>query len=165
MALGDTVKKVFILKIFPKLYKTFCLYSYHTYLILLLKSEKRVAERKDWAFKAIINSLTEETSSWFLLIGSLKMTYARSYARGSWIFFERREGLNRFLWHVLPKVSKITVTCPKVSKRDLIGSILTSPKLAKYINFKLLKVCKMTSLKTYISPVTEKLETPNLGTR
>ena len=126
---------------------------------------RKTCYRKKWTWLFEACLLTKETSSWFLLIGSLKMTYARSYARGSWIFFERREGLNRFLWHVLPKVSKITVTCPKVSKRDLIGSILTSPKLAKYINFKLLKVCKMTSLKTYISPVTEKLETPNLGTR
>ena len=34
--------------------------------------------------------LTEETNSWFLLIGSLKMTYARPYACGSWIFIKLR---------------------------------------------------------------------------
>ena len=37
--------------------------------------------------------------------------------------------------------------------------------LATNINFELLKVSKMTDLKIYISPVTEKLETSNLETR
>ena len=37
------------------------------------------------------------------------------------------------------------------------------PKVSKIItNFELLKVSKMTSLKIYISPVTERLETLNL---
>ena len=35
-------------------------------------------EIKDWTYKAYL--LTEETSSWFLLIESLKITYAKSYA-------------------------------------------------------------------------------------
>ena len=38
------------------------------------------------------------------------------------------------------------------------------PKVSKInINFELLKVSKMTSLKIYISPVTEKLETSNMN--
>ena len=42
---------------------------------------------------------------------------------------------------------------------------MSCPKIAKNINFELLKVSKMTSLKIYMSPVTEKLETLNLDTR
>ena len=87
-----------------------CLYSYHAYFILSLKSEKHVTERNKRLFEAYL--LTKETSSWFLLIGSLKLTYARSYARRSGI-----EGLNRFSWHVLIKLTKITVTCAKWAKR------------------------------------------------
>ena len=51
MALGNTVKKVLILKIFPKLCETFlCLYSYRPSFILSLKSEKRVTERNKRQF-------------------------------------------------------------------------------------------------------------------
>ena len=32
-------------------------------------------------------------------------------------FLSNGKGLNRFSWHVLPKLSKITVTCPKGIKR------------------------------------------------
>ena len=40
------------------------------------------------------------------------------------------------------------------------------PKVSKInINFELLNISKMTSLEIYISPVMEKLETSNLGTR
>ena len=64
----------------------------HAYFTLLLKSEKPVTERnkRNKVFEAHL--LTKETSSWFLLIGSLKMTYARSYACGSWIFIKWRFG-------------------------------------------------------------------------
>ena len=46
MALGDIFKKVIILKIFLKLCKTFCVYSYCAYFILLLKSEKKFYRKK-----------------------------------------------------------------------------------------------------------------------
>ena len=79
-------------------------------------------------------------------------------------FLYNTEGLNRFLRHVLPILSKITVTCTKSVKRtDRVNFDL--PKVSKiYINFELLKFSKMTSLKIYISPVTEMLETSNLDT-
>ena len=74
-------------------------------------------------------------------------------------------GLNCFLQHVLPELSKITVTCPQsVKGPNRVNFDL--PKVSKInINFELLKVCNMTSLKIYISPVTEKLETSNLDSR
>ena len=45
-AFGDIVKKSIHFKdIFQVMYNFFCLYSYHEYFILSLKSEKRVTER------------------------------------------------------------------------------------------------------------------------
>ena len=100
--------------------------------------------------------LTKETSSWFLLIGSLKMTFARSC--------QVLEGSNHFSWHVLPKHSKITLTCPKwVKKPNRVN--FDFPEVSRInINFELSKVSEMTSLKIYISPVTQKLEISNLDT-
>ena len=50
------------------------------HILFCRKNQKKVLQEevKDWAFEAC--SLTKETSSWFPLIGSLKMTCARSYA-------------------------------------------------------------------------------------
>ena len=87
---------------------------------------------------------------------------AGSYAGGSWIFV--REGLNRSSRHVLPKLSKITVTCPKQHKGPNRINFDLSKVSKININFELLKGSKMTSLKIYISSVTEKLETSNLET-
>ena len=73
-------KKVLILKIFPKLRKTLCLYYYRAYFILSLKSEKRFTERNkrlslfidqrnqflipaDWVFE---NDLCQILCPWFL---------------------------------------------------------------------------------------------------
>ena len=81
-------------------------------------------EIKDWTFEAYL--LTEEITSWFLWIKLLKMTCARSYA---WFL----NFLDCFLWHILPKHSKITVNCPKSVEEKKIGSILTCPKLAEWI--------------------------------
>ena len=54
-----------------------CLYSYHAHFILSLNQKNMLQkEIKDWAFQAYL--LTKETSSWFQLIGSWKMTCARS---------------------------------------------------------------------------------------
>ena len=92
------------------------------------------------------------------------MTCARSYA-WFFIFLSNEEGLDSLSWHVLPKLSKITVTCPKLVKENKQGQF-DLPKVSKTnINFELLKVSKMTSWKIYISPVTEKLETSNLDSR
>ena len=73
--------------------------------------------------------------------------------------------LDRFSWHVLPTPSKITVTCPKsVNWKNRVNSDL--PKVSKMnIIFELLNISKMISLRIYISPVTEKLETSNLDSR
>ena len=93
-----------------------CLYSYHAYFILPLKSEKNVLQKEieDWAFEAC--QLTKETSSWFLLTGLLKMTYARSYVHGSWIFI-KRSVFKLIFAACLTQTSKITVTNPKSVKR------------------------------------------------
>ena len=64
---------------------------------------------KDWTFEAYL--LTEKPTSWFPLTESLKITCAR------WYTCFVREGLDCFSWpNVLPKISKITVTCPKSVK-------------------------------------------------
>ena len=96
-------------------------------------------EIKDWTFEAYL--LTEETSSRFLLTESLKMTCARSYA---WFlnFLSNGEGLDCLSRYVLPKLSKITVTCPKlVKEKNWVNFDL--PKVSKMnINFELLTVAK-----------------------
>ena len=93
MVLGNTVKKVFILKIFPKLRKTFlCVLILIMHILFCRYNKKNLLQKKikDWVFEALL--LTKESSSWFLLIGSMKMTYPRSYARHSWIFIKGRFG-------------------------------------------------------------------------
>ena len=103
-------------------------------------------EIKDWAFKAYL--LVKETSSWFLLIGSLKITYTRALC--AWV-------LNLYLtervWsssrHVLPKRSKIIDLSKVVKNPNRFNFDL--PKVSKItINCELLKVGKMTGLKIYI---------------
>ena len=62
------------------------------------------------------------------------------YACGSWIFIKRR-GFESSLKHVLPKLSKVTVTCSKSVKTNRVNFDL--PKVSKItINFELLKVGK-----------------------
>ena len=66
-------------------------------------------------------------------------------------FLSNGEGLNRFSRHVLPKLTKKTVTCPKQAKGTKSVDF-DLPKVNKInINFELLKVSKMTSLRIYIS--------------
>ena len=67
---------------------------------------------KDWTFEAYL--LTEKPTSWFpdwIIENYLcQMVYMV-------LQFFVREGLDCFLWpNVLPKISKITVTCPKSVK-------------------------------------------------
>ena len=47
-------------------------------------------------------------------------------------FFSNGEGLDCFLRHVLPKLGKVTVTCPQSVKKQQIGTVFTCPKLAKW---------------------------------
>ena len=133
-----------------------CLYSYHAYFILLLKSEKRVTERNEpeslkpvyWLKKPVLDSCWLDHWKW-LMPDLMPLVLV---------------GLYHFLLHLLPKLSEITVTCPKwVKKTNRVNSDF--PKVSKInINSELLKDSKMTSLKIYISPVTKKLETSNLDT-
>ena len=87
--------------------KIVCLYSYHQKNVLQ-------EEIKDWTFEAFLS--TEETNSWFLLIESLKMTCARSYV---WFL----NFLDCFSWHVFPKLSNITMTCPKSVEENEWGRL------------------------------------------
>ena len=85
---------------------------------------------KDWTFE--VNLLTGELSSWFQLIESLKMTCARPYA---WFWFFLLSGgvLDSFSQpNALPKLSKITVNCPKPFILTS-SSILTCPKSAEWL--------------------------------
>ena len=132
-------QKSTILKIFPKLCKTFfCLHSYRAYFILSVKSEKRVTERNKrqsiyWLTKPVFDSCR---------LGNLMPLILEFLSNG--------EGLDRFSRHVLPTLSKITVTCPKQVKRPNRMNF-DLPQVSKInINFELLKVSKMTSLKIYI---------------
>ena len=102
------------------------------HILFCCKNQKNVLQReiKDRTFKAYL--LTVETAFWFPLTQSLKITCARSYAwflNFYWIVF---------LWHVSPKFSKITTTCPKGTGINRVNSDL--PNVSKMnINFKLLK--------------------------
>ena len=70
--------------------------------------------------------------------------------------------------NILPKVIK-TINLPKDSKNEQVGQFWLAYQTwlvgEMTITFELLKVSKMISLKIYISPVKEKLETPNLNSR
>ena len=86
---------------------------------------------KDWTFEVYL--LTGELSSWFQLIESLKMTCARPYA---WflIFLSSTGSFHCFSQpNILPKFSKITVTCPK------------SLKWTSRVNFELPKIAEWLS--------------------
>ena len=103
------------------------------HIIFCRKNQENVLqiETKEWNFEACL--LTEEPSSWLLLIESWKMTCTRSYG---WflIFLSNGVGLDCFPRpNVLSKFSKTTVTCPK-EKKEQVGSILTCPKSAKWIS-------------------------------
>ena len=125
------------------------------------KIRKTCYRKKLTVFEAYL--LTKGASSWFLLIGSLKLTYATSYARG-FESLSNREGLNRFLRHSYPNLVK--QLWPVQSEQKEAKSVnFYLPKVSKVsINFELLKVRKMTCLKIYVSPVMEKLEISNLET-
>ena len=125
-----------------------CLYSYHGYFIFSDKSEKRATERNE---SLNLSSLLINWGTQFLILvdwiieNDMRQTLCvvpefLSSGGGFDCFFQS---------NVLPKISKITVTCPKSLKwTSRVGFDL--PKVSRMtINFKLLKVRKMTSLKNY----------------
>ena len=89
-----------------------CLYPYHAYFILLHKSQKCITERNK----------NKRLNIWSLFINwvtqFLKMICARSYV---WLL-SFIKGLDCFLKpNVSPKLSKMTVTCPKSVKINKKG--------------------------------------------
>ena len=83
---------------------------------------------------------------------------------GTWIFCQK-ERVRIFLQsNILPKFSKITVTCPKLIKQTRWVNIYF-PKVARWLKIlDCLMSAKWPVWKSiYISPVIEKLETSNLG--
>ena len=128
-----------------------------------VKIRKNVLQKeiKDWTYKACL--LTEETSSWFPLIESLKITCAKSYAwffnfyqmERVWIVFQSMSYPNwvKSLWPV------------HNSKKKQIGTVLTCPKLAKWISALNCSKSQNNQFEISISPVREKLETSNLDSR
>ena len=113
------------------------------YSMVKIRKNMLQKEIKDWTYKAYL--LTEETSSWFPLIESLKITCIKSYAwslkfyqtERAWIFC----GMSYPNWvkHLQPvhsqyKTNRNSFDFPKVSKMN--------------ISFELLKVSKMTNLKS-----------------
>ena len=114
-----------------------CLYSYHKYFILSQKSEKSVTERKK---RLNLQSLFIDEGNHFLIPPNwiIEITSARSYA---W-FLNLLACYSRY---VLPKYSKTTVTWPN-SRKEKIGSILTCPKLVKWVSVLNCSVWKLTYL-------------------
>ena len=127
-SLGISVKKNSHLK---DISPVICFFILIMHILFCRTNQKNVLQKeiKDWTFEVYL--LTGEPSSWFALIESLKMTCARSYAR--FLNFLSNGGLVCFLQpNVMPKVSTITVTCPKLGK------------WTSRVNFDLLKDSKMT---------------------
>ena len=108
-------KKVFILKIFPQLCKTFCVFIPIMHALLCRNNQKNVfqEEIKDWALKPIYWLRKPVLDSrwlnhWKWLVSDLMHLVLEFLSNGG--------GLNCFSWHVLPKLSKIIETCPKSIK-------------------------------------------------
>ena len=74
MALGNTVKYSSHLKYYAPVLKIFCVFILIINILFCRKNQKYVLQEeiKDWTFETYL--FTEETSSWFPLIESLKMT-------------------------------------------------------------------------------------------
>ena len=120
--------------------KTFCLYFHHAYLFFCT-NQQNVLQKviKDWTLEVYL--LTGEPSSWLLLIESLKMTCARSFAWSNGV------GLDCFSWpSVLLKVSKIIVNYPKLVKVYYKGQFWFVKRQQNYYQF-LTAVSNITSLR------------------
>ena len=139
-----------------------CHYSYHAHFILSYKSERRVTKRNkrlvlwslfiNWGTQCLITAdwIAENDLSQMLCIC---LNYLSQCSLQP---------------NILPKVIK-TINLPKDSKNEQVGQFWLAYQTwlvgEMTITFELLKVSKMISLKIYISPVKEKLETPNLNSR
>ena len=99
----------------PVLSKTFCVFILILLSLFCHKNQKNMLQKeiKDWTFNTYL--LTEESSSWFLLIGSLRINLCQILCMVL-EFLSNEEGLHCFSQHNLPKLSKITVTCPESVK-------------------------------------------------
>ena len=116
-----------------------CLYSYQKYFTLSPESEKHVTERNK---RLNLSGLFIDWRNQFLI-------------SPNWII---ENNLCQILCMVLEFIG-LFLWC--LGRKEQIGSTLNCPNLAKWISF---SNCfsKMTSLKMFISPVTEKLERSNL---
>ena len=114
---------------------------------------------KVWTFE--VDILTGEFSSWLA-----DWIIEDDFCQTLWVvpeFFVKEKGFGLFLQpNVLPKISKIAVTCPNSLKRTRCVNFDLYKGRTVTINFELLKVA---SLKIYISQAMEKLETSNLVIR
>ena len=126
-----------------------CLYSYHEYFILSQKSERHVTGRNkslnlwslfiDWRNQFLI------PTDWIIENDLCQILR---------VFCMSCPNSVKHLWPVqrqLKESNRVNFDLPKGGKIN--------------INFELLKVSKKTSLKIYVSPVMEKLETSNLDSR
>ena len=102
-------QKITHLKIFPQLSKT-CVFVLIEHILFCQTNQKNMLQKrmKDWTFEVYL--LTEELSSWFLLIETTKMTCVRPYA---WLLnlFSSGRDLNCFLITKMNEVSTETATC------------------------------------------------------
>ena len=119
-------------KIFPQFCKTFCLFFLIVHILFYGKTQKNhVTERN------------KRLNKWSLFVGwgnQLLISADRIIENNlSQIlcvvleFWSNGEGLDCFSQHLLPKLSKVFVTCPQ-SVRKQIGTVLTCPNSAKWIS-------------------------------
>ena len=118
---------------------------------------------KEWIFEAYL--LTEETSCWFQLIESLKMTCAWSVLDVWFLnFLDVFRGMScpnsaKQLLHVQSQQKKTNMVFKFLNKFWLAQSLKNEYQLW------IPTAQSLTSLKIYIYPVMEKLETSNLDSR
>ena len=151
-------QKISHLKIFPQLSKT-CVFVLIEHILFCQTNQKNMLQKrmKDWTFEVYL--LTEELSSWFLLIETTKMTCARPYA---WLLnlFSSGRDLNCFLQpSVLPKLNKTTVTCPRSLKWMRFQQKLPPVEFTTYRNFHLQKWCKSEILLVSIKKLSQWVST------
>ena len=96
-----------------------------------VKIRKNVLQKeiKDWTYNAYL--LTEETSSWFTLVESLKITCSKSYW---WFlnFYQTERVWIVFFATCLTQTEYSNCDLSTFSKKEQIGTVLTCPKSAKW---------------------------------
>ena len=133
-----------------ELFKFFCVFILIMHILFYLTNQKNVLQKeiKDWTSKIYL--LTGECSSWFQFSNSSFLIIETDLCQlFVWFFnFLLNGGLDCFSRpNALPKLSKITATFPKSPKWT--GKVsFNLPNISKMnVNFELLKVSKMISLK------------------